>query len=54
MGRRRIKPQGDGQAMPVEVLDLILRRLKDAGDNFGQIRAVFGVGQLLPINALRL
>lgn len=38
--------------MAVEVHDLILRRLKNAGDNFGQIRAVSGVGQLLPINVL--
>ena len=38
--------------MTVEVRDLILRRLKDAGDNIGQIRAISGVGQLLPINAL--
>lgn len=42
---------GDGQvtspvAMWVEALDLILRRMKDAGVDFARIRAVSGAGQV--------
>jgi xylulokinase len=42
---------GDGQvtspvAMWIEALDLVLRRMKDAGVDFGQIRAVSGAGQV--------
>jgi len=43
---------GDGQvtspvAMWIEALDLILQRMKDAGVDFGRIRAVSGAGQVL-------
>lgn len=47
----------DGQitspvAMWVEGLDLILQRMRDAGVDFGQIRAVSGAGQVSPATTL--
>jgi xylulokinase len=39
-------------AMWVEALDLILQRMKDAGVDFGRIRAVSGAGQVLLLSML--
>ena len=49
----------DGQvtspvAMWVEALDLILKRMRDAGVDFSQIRAVSGAGQVCPSQNLSI